>query len=410
MANKKGFGELIPYGDPYWYNDDFKSPYYKETHKQFRAKVRTFVEKEIMPFCHEWDEAGTYPPELHEKAYKAGLLAEIWPEEYGGTPPSNCDTFHDLILVDELARCGAGGILWAVFFSFGIALPPILNFGSQFLKDKVARDVITGKKVMSLAVSEPYAGSDVANLQTTAVRQGDHYIVNGVKKFITSGTKASFFTTAVRTGGAGMGGISFLLIESDSPGVVVRRMKTQGWWVSGTALITFEDAKVPVANLIGKENDGFKYIMKNFNHERFVLSAMSNRYARVCVEEAIKYARNRKTFGKRLVDHQVIRQKIAEMCRQVEATHALLEQVAFQMQQNVEDGKVAGIIALTKVHSTKTMEFCAREASQVLGGASCIRGGIGEKVERLYREVRINAIGGGSEEILLDLAMKQAKL
>jgi len=377
---------------------------------KFRQKVRTFVEKEIMPFCHEWDENGTYPHELHEKAYNAGILAAIWPPEYGGTPPENFDAFHDLILVDELSRCGAGGILWAVFFSFGIALPPILNVGTKHLKDRVARDVITGKKIMSLAVSEPYAGSDVADLRTTARREGDNFIVNGSKKFITSGVKADYFTVAVRTGGPGTTGVSLLLMEKAMPGLTARRQKTQGWWISNTAFLTFENVKVPVSNLIGKENDGFRAIMNNFNHERFVLAAMSNRYARVCLEEAIVYARERTTFGKRLIDHQVIRHKIAEMARLVEATHALLEQIAYQYACHIPDEQLGSAIALLKVQATTTFELCAREASQVLGGNSCLRGGKGEKVERLYREVRINAIGGGSEEILRDLAMKRAKL
>uniref|UniRef100_A0A7S4M790 Cytochrome b5 heme-binding domain-containing protein n=1 Tax=Vannella robusta TaxID=1487602 RepID=A0A7S4M790_9EUKA len=403
------YGSKIPFGEPSWYRG-FKSPYYNESHAKFRETVRSFVETEIMPYTHEWDEAGTFPPELHEKAYRAGIYGAIWPEEYGGTPPKDFDAFHDLILIDELSRCAAGGVLWSCFFCFGIALPPVLKIGSKYLKDKVARDVITGKKIMCLAVTEPYAGSDVASLQTTAVRDGDFYIVNGAKKFITGGMKADYFTTAVRTGGEGMGGISLLLIEKGSPGLSVRRMKTQGWWISNTAYVTFEDVRVPVKNLIGEENKGFYSIMSNFNHERFVLAAMANRYARVCLEESIKYGRVRKTFGKRLVDHQVLRHKVADMSREIESTHALLEQIAYQMQCGVNDRKLAGIIALCKVQATKTMEFCAREASQIFGGNSYIRGGQGEKVERLYREVRVNAIGGGSEEVLMDLAMRQARL
>jgi alkylation response protein AidB-like acyl-CoA dehydrogenase len=168
--------------------------------------------------------------------------------------------------------------------------------------------------------------------------------------------------------------------------------------------------KVPAKNLIGEENQGFKLIMLNFNHERFAVAVGCNRFARVCLEEAIKYAKVRKTFGKRLVDHPVIRLKIAEMIRQVEATHALLEQICYQMKQNVPDEKLGGIIAFAKVQTTKVFEFCAREASQILGGASCIRGGPGEKIERLYREVRINTFGGGSEEVLLDLGVRRAKL
>jgi len=398
------FGEGIPFGDPYWYQGQM-SPYYKDTHRVFRAKVRAFVDKEILPFVHEWDEAGTYPPELHQKAYAAGIYGAIWPKEYGGTPPEDFDAFHDLILVDELSRCAAGGVLWACFFCFGIALPPVLSVGSQFLKDKVARNVITGKSIMCLAVTEPYAGSDVANLQTTAVRDGDHFIVNGEKKFITSGVKATYFTTAVKT----EKGVSLLLIEK-GPGVTARRMKTQGWWISNTAYVTFDNVRVPVENLIGVEGEGFKPIMENFNHERFVLAAMSNRYSRVCMEEAIKYGRIRKTFGKRLMDHQVLRHKVAEMSRAIEANHSLLEQICYQMTKGANSKSLSGLIAMTKVQCTKTMELCAREASQIFGGASFIRGGVGEKVERLYREVRVNAIGGGSEEILLDLGMRMARL
>jgi len=404
------FGSTVPFGEPYWYQKHLQSPYYKPTHAEFRARVRAFVDKELIPYVHEWDEAGAFPPELHEKAYAAGIYGAIWPEQYGGTPPAEFDAFHDLILIDELSRCAAGGVLWSCFFSFGIALPPVLKVGSPYLKEKVAGPVIRGQKIMCLAVTEPFVGSDVANLKTTARREGDYYIVNGAKKFITGGMKADYFTTAVRTGGEGMRGISLLLLEKGMPGISVRRMKTQGWWISNTAYVTFEDVKVPVKNLIGEENKGFYSIMSNFNHERFVLAAMSNRYARVCLEESIKYGRVRKTFDKRLLDHQALRHKVAEMGRLVESTHALLEQIAYQMSEGVDDRKLAGIIALAKVQATKTMEFCTREASQIFGGNAYVRGGPGEKVERLYRETRVNAIGGGSEEVLLDLAMRQAKL
>jgi len=413
-ANKKKddkwlFGEQIPFGDPYWYRG-YESPYYNDSHREFRAKLRAFVDSELIPHVHDWDEAGEYPRDLNERAYRAGIYGAMWPAEYGGTPPRDCDAFHDLIFIDELARCGSGGILWSVFFTFGIALPPILSVGSKELRDRVARDVITGKKVISLAVTEPFAGSDVAGLTTTARREGDFFIVNGVKKFITSGTRAHFFTTAVRTGGSGMGGVSLLLIEADREGVKTTRMKTQGWWTSSTALVAFDNVKVPVSNIIGKENSGFSAIMVNFNHERFVLAAMSNRYARLCLEEAVKYGRKRQTFGKRLMDHQVLRHKVAEMARHIECTHAQLETIAYQMKQGVPDTHLAALIAMVKVQATKTFEFCAREASQIMGGAACLRGGPGNVVERLYREVRINAIGGGSEEVLMDLVTRQSKL
>jgi alkylation response protein AidB-like acyl-CoA dehydrogenase len=285
-----------------------------------------------------------------------------------------------------------------------------MKAGSQYLKDLVARDAITGKIVMALAISEPYAGSDVVNLKTTAKRVGDHYILNGAKKFITSGVKADYITVAARTGDEGYFGISLLLVDAKTPGVSARRMETQGWWLSNTAYVTFDNVKVPIKNLIGKENHGFLLIMANFNRERFSMAIMSNRYARICLEESIRFARERHTFGKRLIDHQAIRHKIAEMARMIETTHALIEQVAFQFKSNVGDQEMAGSISLLKVQATKTFELCAKEATQILGGAGVLREGKGERVERLYREVRVQCIGGGSEEIMYDLAMRQAKL
>jgi len=234
--------------------------------------------------------------------------------------------------------------------------------------------------------------------------------VNGEKKFITSGMKADFFTVAVRTGGEGMNGISLLLLERGMKGISCRKLETQGWASSNTAYITFDDVEVPVENLIGQENQGFLAIMLNFNHERFAGIVMGVRGARMCIEEAVKYARVRKTFNKRLIDHQVIRHKIAEMARRVESTQAWLEQAAYQMNNNVDPRIIGGTMALMKVQTTQVLEYCAREASQILGGVSCIRGGIGAKVERIYRDVRIAAIGGGSEEVLRDLAMRQARL
>ena len=408
------FGSVVPYSEPYWYRASETSPYYTEAHVAFRAKVRAFVDAELIPHVDAWDEAGAFPEELHRKAYAAGIYAAAWPVEHGGTPPpGGFDAFHDLILIDELARCGAGGVLWSCFQCFGIALPPVLAAGSPDLIRRVARPVITGEKVMSLAVSEPWAGSDVANLRTTARREGDVFVVNGEKKWITGGNKAAFFTVAVRTGGPGFNGVSLLLIEGDRPGVSTRRMKTQGWWASTTAYVQFDDVRVPVGNLIGHENQGFKYIMHNFNHESFVLGAQANRFARVCLEEAVAWARQRKTFGRAHIQHQVIRHKIGEMARRIESTHAWIEQLAYQMQRggSKEDSKmIGGQIALMKVHATKNFEFCAREASQILGGASYVREGKGRTIERLYREVRVSAIGGGSEEVLMDMAVKQAKL
>ena len=208
-----------------------------------------------------------------------------------------------------------------------------MNFGGKHLQDKVVKDCLQGRKFICLAITEPYAGSDVAGLRTTAVKDpsGKFYVVNGEKKWITNGVFCDFFTVAVRTGGEGAGGISLLLLERGMKGLETKQMKCMGVWPSGTTYITMEDVHVPVENLIGAENQGFKYIMYNFNHERWALTIQASRFSRVCLEEAFKYSMKRKTFGKTLLEHPVIRAKIAEMARQVECTHAQLENITYQM-------------------------------------------------------------------------------
>ncbi|CEP09878.1 hypothetical protein [Parasitella parasitica] len=406
------FGDGCPYGDPMWYQD-WHSPFYNDSHRAVRKFVREFVEKEIMPNCYDWDEAKQIPKEMFVKAAKAGILGAV--VSFGGegkylpyplpadVPLDEWDPFHSVIVTDELSRCGSGGA--------SIGLPPILHFGSEFLKDKVVSDCLAGTKTICLAITEPSGGSDVAGLQTEAKDMGDHYLLNGEKKWITNGVYADYFCVAVRTGKPGFGGISLLLVEREMPGVSTRQMKCSGVWPSGTAYVTFEDVKVPKENLIGKENKGFKYIMWNFSSERMGIVIQANRFARVCIEESIKYANKRVTFGKKLIDHPVIRNKIAHMIRQVEATHAWMEILTYQANKlppQLLPIRLGGPIALCKAQSTQTFEYCAREAAQIFGGLSYTRGGQGEKIERLYREVRAYAIPGGSEEIMLDLGVRQS--
>ncbi|KAJ3218475.1 hypothetical protein HK099_005032 [Clydaea vesicula] len=395
LQDGESFGDLVPFADPYWYAD-WSSPYYNESHRRVRAAVRKFVEKEIMPNCFAWDEAKEIPKSLFKKAADAGILAGLvgkgWPTKYahrgpiGGVSPEEFNGFHNFIICDELARCGSGGVLWGLIGGLGIGLPNILHFGSEMLKNKVAPDCLAGKKFICLAITEPSAGSDVANLKTEAKKTpcGKYYIVNGEKKWITNGVFADYFTVAVRTGSeeSGMKGISLLLIERERKGVTTRQMLCSGVWASGTSYITFEDVKVPVENLIGKENKGFMCIMANFNQERLGIVIQANRFARVCLEEAFKYSFKRRTFGKKLFEHPVIRNKLAHMSRQIEATHAWLEVLLYQaetMDQDSQMLKLGGPIALLKAQATQTFEYCAREASQIFGGLSYSRGGQGEK-------------------------------
>jgi len=291
-----------------------------------------------------------------------------------------------------------------------MALPPVVAAGSEEMKREVVKDVVQGRKFICLAISEPEAGSDVSNLKTTAERQGDFYIVNGSKKWITGGTMADYFTLAVRTGSEedGPAGLSLLLVDRHCPGIKVRKMETQFDTAHSTTFITFEDVKVPVSRLIGEEGAAFQLLLLNFNHERFVIAAAAARQARMCYEESLKYSVQRETFGKKLAQHQVIRMKLAEMARQVEALQDHLERIAFLFSSGVPDHRLGSQCALLKVTASRTLEFCAREASQVFGGSALVKEGKGKLIERIYREVRAAAIPGGSEEILLDLAARQA--
>ena len=376
------------------------NPYLTAEHEEWRAQLRRFIDREIMPHAAEWDEAGKIPDELWPKAAEVGLLGLGYPEAYGGTS-EGIDLWHINIVGEELARTSVGGIS-ATLLVHGIGLPPVINFASEAVKQQVAPAVLEGSKRISLGITEPGGGSDVANLQTTARRESDYYIVNGSKTLITGGMNANWLSTAVRTGGDGARGVSMLLIPMDAEGVSRTPLdRKQGWWCSDTATIYFDNVKVPVGNLIGEENMGFLVIMNNFNSERMSMCVSMEASARVCLEEAVNWAQQRKTFGKRLADHQVIRHKIAEMKQRLNACQAYINHCSREI---VEGRPNPGDIAMLKVQCSQTMEFCAREASQILGGASYLRD---NRVERIYREVRVNAIGGGSEEIMRDLASRQ---
>ncbi|QSZ32005.1 hypothetical protein DSL72_001574 [Monilinia vaccinii-corymbosi] len=415
------YGDLIPFADPSWYQGHH-SPYFNETHAALRDEVREWVSAKVEPNVGDWDEARRVPEEIYKqmgaRGYLAGLMGIHYPAQYTqnrikSVPTEKWDLFHELVLTDELSRAASGGFVWNVIGGFGIGCPPLVKFGKKPLLERILPGILNGDKRICLAITEPDAGSDVANLTCEAklTEDGKHYIVNGEKKWITNGIWCDYFTTAVRTGKEGMNGVSVLLIERSAGGVSTRKMDCQGVWSSGTTYITFEDVKVPVENLIGKENQGFKVIMTNFNHERIGIIIQCLRFSRVCYEESVKYAHKRRTFGKKLIDHPVIRLKLAHMARQIEASYSWLESLIYQCSKMGETEamlKLGGPIAGLKAQSTVTFEFCAREASQIFGGLSYSRGGQGGKIERLYRDVRAYAIPGGSEEIMLDLSIRQS--
>ena len=372
--------------------------YFEETHRILQQTAAKFVAKEIKPYVEEWEEAGQFPRELFLKAGAVGLLGVGYPEEYGG---SGGDIFHQLIVGEELIRSGSGGVA-ASIGTHSIALPPILALGTPEQKERFVPPVIRGERIASLGITEPGAGSDVANIRTRAVRDGDHYIVNGSKTFITSGTRADQVTLAVRTGGPGPHGISILVVDTDTPGFSVsKKIKKMGWWASDTAELSLEDVRVPVENLIGQEGQGFYGLMANFQTERLTLCVMANVTAQMALEHALNYAKVREAFGKTLTGFQVTRHKLVDMATMVEISREYTYLVAARMQAGQDQ---VTQVSMAKIFATDICDKVCHAAVQIFGGYGYMRE---YPVERLYRDSRILSLGGGTTEIMKEIISKR---
>ncbi|MDX1587543.1 MAG: acyl-CoA dehydrogenase family protein [Oleiphilaceae bacterium] len=376
--------------------------FFNETHQQARASARRFVEREISPHIDDWEEAGEFPRELYRKAGDAGLLGVGYPEALGGSGEG--DLFLKIAVSEELMAAGSGGLV-AGLGSLDIALPPLIQWGPQAMKESVVPPVLRGEKIAALAITEPGGGSDVANLKTRAVREGDHYRVSGSKTFITSGQRADYYSVAVRTGEPGHGGVSMLLVERDTPGFTRgRNLKKTGWWASDTAELFFEDAMVPASHLIGQENGGFMVIMTNFLRERLMLCVMAYTTAQLALDMALAYAKERKAFGRPIAGFQVTRHKLVDMATQVE----LARQYSYRCAALMQAGKTpVKEVAMAKNFSAEVAESVTREAVQIFGGMGYMREA---RVERLARDARLLAIGGGTTEIMKELIAKQMGL
>jgi len=376
--------------------------YFDPSHQLVRDSVRRFVEREILPDIDQWEEAESFPRELYLKAGAAGILGIGYPEALGGSHEG--DLFAKVAASEELMRCGSGGLV-AGLGSLDIGLPPILKWARPEVRDRVVSQVLSGEKISALAITEPSGGSDVANLQTRAVRDGDVYRVNGSKTFITSGIRADFYTVAVRTGAPGFGGISLLLIEKGTPGFTVgRQLKKMGWWASDTAELFFDDCRVPVGHLIGAENMGFACIMGNFQSERLALALMANMTAQLALEEALKWARQREAFGKPIGKFQVLKHRLAEMATALEVSREFTYRQAAKM---AAGQSVIKEISMAKNFATDTADRITTDAVQILGGMGYMRESL---VERLYRDNRILSIGGGTREVMNEIISKQMGL
>lgn len=376
--------------------------YFNETHGMVRDTMRRFVNEAVKPHIDAWEEAGGFPRELYQQAGSLGLLGIGHPVEFGGSGDE--DVFLKVAASEELMRSGSGGFV-ASLGSLDIGLPPVWRMGSEALKARIVPQVLAGEKIIALAITEPSGGSDVANLKTRAVRDGDHYVVNGSKTFITSGARADYYTVAVRTGEAGFGGVSLLLIEKGTPGFTVgRNLKKMGWWASDTAELFFQDCRVPAENLLGPENSGFFTIMANFQAERLSLAIMATMTAQLALEQCLAYVKERTTFGKPLSKHQVIRHKLAEMATQVNVAREYTYRCAARMQAG--ESAIAEV-SMAKNFATSVSTMVTDEAVQIFGGMGYMRESL---VERLYRDNRILSIGGGTHEIMNEIISKQLGL
>ncbi|MDT4917301.1 MAG: acyl-CoA dehydrogenase [Pseudonocardiales bacterium] len=364
-----------------------------------RDTVRSFVTRDVLPHQDEWERAGELPRSLHERAAAAGLIGASYPSAVGG---GDGDPVDALVLAEEFHTAGGSSGVFASLFTSGISLPHLVAAGDPQQIERWVRPTIEGAKIGSLAITEPDGGSDVANLRTTAKRDGSDYVVNGAKTYITSGVRADFVVTAVRTGDAGAHGISLLVVEKGTPGFTVsRKLDKMGWLASDTAELSYADVRVPAENLVGAENTGFVQIAQNFVSERIGLAVGSYGCAQRCLDVTVEWCRMRETFGRPLISRQPVQNTLAEMARRIEVARVYTRSVAARAAAG--ETNLVRDACFAKNTAVEAGMWVVDQAVQLHGGMGYMRE---SEVERQYRDMRIMGIGGGTNEILTGLAAK----
>ncbi|MCG7610319.1 MULTISPECIES: acyl-CoA dehydrogenase family protein [Mycobacterium] len=364
-----------------------------------RKTVRSFAEREVLPHAAEWERTGELPRELHRKAGEAGLLGANFPESAGGGGGDGADA---VIICEEMHYAGAPGGVFASLFTCGIAVPHMIASGDERLIEAYVKPTLRGEKIGSLAITEPGGGSDVGHLTTKATRDGDDYILNGAKTYITSGVRADYVVTASRTGGPGAAGVSLIVVDKGTPGFEVsRKLDKMGWRSSDTAELSYTDVRVPVTNLIGAENSGFFQIAAAFVSERVGLAVQAYASAQRCLDLTVEWCRNRETFGKPLVSRQSVQNTLAEMARRIDVARVYTRHVVER--QLAGETNLITEVCFAKNTAVETGEWVANQAVQLFGGMGYMAE---SEVERQYRDMRILGIGGGTTEILTSLAAK----
>ncbi len=371
---------------------------WSDDRRALQETTRTFVEREVTPHLQQWEDDGEVPRALHLAAAKAGLLGLSFPESVGGQGGALLDS---TAMQEAFFEAGGSSGLAAALFTGGIALPHIAAHGTPEQIEAFVRPTLAGDRIGALAVTEPGGGSDVAGIRTTAVRDGDSFVVNGAKTFITSGLRADFVTTAVRTGGPGHAGVSLLVVEKGTPGFTVDRgLAKMGWHCSDTAGLSFVDVRVPVANLVGEENAGFYLIAEQFVVERIALAVHAYGIAARSLHLTAAYCRERETFGQPLISRQVVQHKLVEMHRQVDVARAYTRQIA---ERHDAGESLIAEACLAKQTAVEACAYVVDQAVQLHGGTGYMHG---TEVERHYRDARILGIGGGATEVLTDLSAR----
>lgn len=375
-----------------------QSYYFTEEHEMFRESLRAFLEKEVVPHLNQWEEERRTPRYIWKRMGEMGFLGLSYPEKYGG---ANLDFFYDVVFNEELGKIGSGGFAICQQVVQYMSAPYILKYGSDYLKDKYLPGIVSGDLISSIAITEPGAGSDAANIQTKAIKKGDHYIVNGAKTFITNGVYGDFVITVVKTNpDLGSAGVSLLVIDRNNEGVSARKLKKLGWHASDTAEINFDNVKVPVENLVGVEGHGFYYLMNGLQLER--LSGVPAGIASMekAIQTAIQYMTERHAFGKPLTKFQVLRHRIAQMSAEVAALKAFSYHCCKLYGDGIYDVKLC---SMAKLLVTEKMEEVATKCLQFFGGYGFMEE---YPMARMYRDVRVGTIGGGSSEIMREIIAK----
>ncbi|KAF2217315.1 hypothetical protein CERZMDRAFT_109065 [Cercospora zeae-maydis SCOH1-5] len=417
--------EPIPFSEPPWLLKH-PSPYYKESHWKWQKFCRDFIDEHFTPHALQWERDGEVPSHVYDTFAKHNMMVPNLPaplpiewlksvgiHHVGPVAVEEFDYFHVTIYSAEMMRCGLMGPVTAITTGFAFGVPPIVHFGSPELQKRFLPDLLTGKTRICIAITEPDAGSDVANVQTVAekTKDGKHFIVNGTKKWITNGMWSDYASMCVRTGGKGPGGLSVLLVPlKNTEGVSMRKIPVVGGKASGTTFIELDDVKVPVENMLGKEGQGMKYIMTNFNHERLTIATLVAAQARVALAAAFEWVMKREAFGNPLINQAVVRHRLAKAGAELETLWAWVESFAYQMchfKKEEADVKIGGLTALAKAKAGLVLNECGQCAQLLFGGNGYTATGQGELVSKIASEIHGARVPGGSEDVLFDLAIRQ---